>query len=46
MGNPKYFPKFGVDLNPNTSHKLSLFSTETLGEKKNPSLSITHFLTR
>ena len=34
MGSPKYFPKLGVDLNPNTSHKLSLFSIGTLGEKK------------
>ena len=34
MGNPEYFPKFGVDLNPNNSHKLAQFSRGTLGEKK------------
>ena len=30
IGNPKYFPKFGVELNPKVQHKDSLFSLSIL----------------
>ena len=34
MGKPRYFPRFGVEQKPRISHKDSLVSTSTFGEKK------------
>ena len=33
MEKPRYFPRFGVDLNQNISHRDSLESISTFGEK-------------
>ena len=34
IGNPKYLPRLGVEENPRISHKDSLVSLSTFGEKK------------
>ena len=43
MGNPRYFPKLGVDLKPRMLHKESRVSSSMFGEKKTFDLVIFTF---